>query len=280
MPGSSPPSSAYLSPKRKREAIERGYAHDVSPPGLRLFTDLPTRPAKDAKLTGDGSPRTVVAGHLQSLELQDHGPIPNLDFQSPSDGHEVQKASRQRIDGDGFRGLLNDNDSSILRVDEGIHFTFGGNLHNTITPLDASEMPEIPETPIIRPTSPPIPLPSSSERRAHPKSPPPPRSPSPENSLTWHDSEITGHDPTDPSDDGYGINGVGFRPTPAIAYARAQKRKQQVAEWKNREAREARQRRSERRWKGEEVEGTRVRGTRNGVLQQREETRKVRFIES
>lgn len=63
----------------------------------------------------------------------------------------------------------------------------------------------------------------------------------------WHDSEITGHDPTDPSDDGYGINGIGFRPTPAMAWSRSQRRKQQLAELKNREAREARQQRSERR---------------------------------
>lgn len=63
----------------------------------------------------------------------------------------------------------------------------------------------------------------------------------------WHDSEITGHDPTDPTDDGYGINGIGFRPTPAIAWSRSQRRKQQLNDLKSREAREARQQRSERR---------------------------------
>ncbi|KAL6249521.1 hypothetical protein RBB50_003374 [Rhinocladiella similis] len=63
----------------------------------------------------------------------------------------------------------------------------------------------------------------------------------------WHDSEITGHDPDDPDDDLYGINGVGFRPTPAIAWSRSRRRKQQLEEYKNREAREARQQRSERR---------------------------------
>lgn len=90
-------------------------------------------------------------------------------------------------------------------------------------------------------------------------SPPPPRTtlsplPSPRalspthRSLTWQDSEITGHliDPT-AEDDGEGINGIGFRPTPAMAYARQQKRKQQVSEWKAREAREARGRRIARR---------------------------------
>ncbi|KAM3422474.1 hypothetical protein BST61_g2822 [Cercospora zeina] len=65
--------------------------------------------------------------------------------------------------------------------------------------------------------------------------------------LTWQDSEITGHEMTSPDDDGEGINGIGFRPTPAIAYARSQKRRQQVEGWKAREAREARQKRLERR---------------------------------
>ncbi|USW59383.1 hypothetical protein Slin15195_G127020 [Septoria linicola] len=64
---------------------------------------------------------------------------------------------------------------------------------------------------------------------------------------TWQDSEITGHEITSPDDDGEGINGIGFRPTPAIAYARSQKRRQQVEGWKAREAREARQRRMDRR---------------------------------
>lgn len=84
--------------------------------------------------------------------------------------------------------------------------------------------------------------------RSRKKSPSPPLP-----SLTWQDSEITGHlvDPsTDPDDDGTGINGIGFRPTPAMAYARAQKRRQQVMEWRARETKEARAKRSERRRRG------------------------------
>ncbi|KAH6682479.1 hypothetical protein B0J14DRAFT_573680, partial [Halenospora varia] len=65
--------------------------------------------------------------------------------------------------------------------------------------------------------------------------------------LTWHDDEITGHNPSDPEDDGEGINGIGFKPTAAEAYARAQKRKKQMAEYRSREAQEERARRSERR---------------------------------
>ena len=69
-------------------------------------------------------------------------------------------------------------------------------------------------------------------------------------SLTWQDDEITGQDidKTSPDDaDGLGINGIGFRPTPAMAYARSQRRKQQINEWRAREAKEARQKRMERR---------------------------------
>lgn len=65
--------------------------------------------------------------------------------------------------------------------------------------------------------------------------------------LTWHDDEITIYDPADKDDDGTGINGIGFKPTPAIAYARTMKRRQQLAEYRKREEREARAHRSLRR---------------------------------
>lgn len=126
--------------------------------------------------------------------------------------------------------------------------------------------PEIPETPRLTPTLSPSPLPS------RPKTPPLPSS-----ALWWKDTEITGHDPKDPTDDGYGINGVGFIPTPAIANARAERRKRQVAEWRNREAKEARQKRSDRRRRREVVgEGS---GSINPELVGRE-VRKVRFLEA
>lgn len=67
--------------------------------------------------------------------------------------------------------------------------------------------------------------------------------------MSWQDDEITGHliDDSSLDDDGEGINGIGFKPTPAIAYARQQKRRRQVSDWKAREARAARQKRLERR---------------------------------
>lgn len=91
-------------------------------------------------------------------------------------------------------------------------------------------------------------------------------------SLTWHDDEITVYDPDDSDDDGTGINGIGFKPTPAIAYARTVKRKQQLAEYRKREEREARAKRSQRR-RGSPVPGlVELKGT--------VERRRVRFMES
>jgi hypothetical protein len=97
-------------------------------------------------------------------------------------------------------------------------------------------------------------------------------------SLKWQDPELTGHDidATTPDDDGEGINGIGFKPTAAIAYARSQKRKKQVSEWRAREAREERQRRFERR-RGTASSGG---GTGSGAVEAQAEIglrRMVRF---
>lgn len=68
--------------------------------------------------------------------------------------------------------------------------------------------------------------------------------------LTWHDDEITIYDPDDEDDDGTGVNGVGFKPTPAVAHARAMRRRQQLAEYRRREESDARAQRNQRRKDG------------------------------
>jgi hypothetical protein len=89
--------------------------------------------------------------------------------------------------------------------------------------------------------------------------------------LTWHEDEITIYDPEDEDDDGVGINGIGFKPTAALAQTRAMKRRQQMAEYRKREESEARARRSQRR------------GCGSGVKFKSEEQsppRKVRFTDT
>jgi hypothetical protein len=97
-----------------------------------------------------------------------------------------------------------------------------------------------------------------------------PSGPAEESSIIWwSDAEITGHLGLDPDDDGYGINGIGFKPTPAIAAARSVKRRRQMDDWRSRELREERRRRAEgRRRAGSADPG----GTRAGVAK-----RNVRF---
>lgn len=92
--------------------------------------------------------------------------------------------------------------------------------------------------------------------------------------LHWDDSEITGHDPSDPEDDGEGINGVGFRPTAAIARDRAEKRRKQIEGWKSREDKEARAARAKR----SEARRRKMMGEERKV-EQEEEARRVRFAE-
>lgn len=88
--------------------------------------------------------------------------------------------------------------------------------------------------------------------------------------LTWREDEITIYDPEDEDDDGIGINGVGFKPTPALAHARVMKRRQQLAEYRKREESEARTKRSQRR-----------RGARPSTPspEQSQARRKVRFTD-
>ena len=125
---------------------------------------------------------------------------------------------------------------------------------------------EIPETP------PPHPIASPTLPAYH--NPPSPVT----SALWWEEAEITGHDPTDPTDDGYGINGIGFIPTPAMERARIELRKRQIAAWKVREAKEARQARSDKRRRDDGLKGqAHLLGGSNDESKQ---AKKVRFVEA
>ncbi|KAL2266715.1 hypothetical protein VTJ83DRAFT_6067 [Remersonia thermophila] len=96
--------------------------------------------------------------------------------------------------------------------------------------------------------------------------------------LTWRQDEITIYDPDDSDDDGTGINGIGFKPTPAIAYARALRRRQQLVEYRRREEREARAKRTLLRRRGESPAST---GSVDAVVKAKakNDRRRVRFLE-
>jgi len=72
----------------------------------------------------------------------------------------------------------------------------------------------------------------------------PPQAPGPSH---CRDSDITGHTLDGLDDDGYGINGIGFKPTKAMEAERKMQRRRQISECKAREAAEARKRRAQKR---------------------------------
>lgn len=128
------------------------------------------------------------------------------------------------------------------------------------------------ESPCLKPGDPIQPT-----QPTHPQLSPRPLTPWPISpKLWWQPAEITGLDDNDPADDGYGINGIGFIPTPAVANARVKHRKKQLAEWKSREAKEARQKRVEVR-RGKDIQPHSLEASNTATLD--EEARKVRFLE-
>ena len=263
-----------MSPKRKRSKQDVSL-HDAPSPSRLRTTDLAYRQVHEDELAI--SPPTIVEGRFRNLDLEEGDKVPRRDF---GRGTATDRRATQ-----GFP-IPAGFDPQITLPNRTLNAPITPPSSSNGPPLPLSDLDkqgqsdnpslEIPETPRLRPVSSPTPPPSVSKPCplfANSKSPPPfaPLSPT----LWWTDTEITGYNPTDPTDDGYGINGVGFLPTPAIANARAERRKRQVAEWKNREAREARQKRSDRRRRREGEAAAMEVEQRREV----EEGRKVRFLE-
>ena len=252
----------HPSPKRKRDP----------PPLAPLLTTalapvpLPPR-GSPPPVSGADSPRNAVAAQLQNMTLVPDGAIPMSPL-SPTDdvAHKKPKLDEARVDSviclDQHRGP---SQAAPLVWRHGDKLDPSREIPETPQAAQPRTWPDIAALaqPIVFKSSldstglqqtistsykPRTQSRSSSEPRLRNKSPSPPLS-----TLTWKDSEITGHlagPSTDPDDDGTGLNGIGFKPTPAIAYARAQRRRQQLNEWKARETREARAKRSERRRRG------------------------------
>ncbi|KAL8785712.1 MAG: hypothetical protein Q9213_003179 [Squamulea squamosa] len=260
---STTPESMFSSPKRKREADDPTDLNPTPSPTRLRTSSFPTSShTPDDDVNGDRSPRSTVAGHFQNLNLTGYGFDFTQTMEKPSSARII--ADSQDTDLSSSQGSIQTLGSQPTPPDTPITSvpTFGSITTPTSLPL------EIPETPRLKPTTMPSPAPSPLPRCKSP----------PAINLWWADAEITGHDPKDPTDDGYGINGVGFIPTPAMASARAERRKKQVAEWKNREAREARQRRSEARRRRDFEMTNKGLTASEGSLGGRQQ-RRVRFLE-
>ncbi|MCJ1286205.1 hypothetical protein MMC26_005550 [Xylographa opegraphella] len=292
-------SQSFASPKRKRDPAT-DHTASLSPCPIRLRTDISLQPA-DNYTSGNESPRTTVAGQMQALRLghEQAPPLPSIPMpeelsSSVNTSFIVYQPQAPSCLNASFEfvapqaEIANSVNSSFGSTTSSTQVLFN---HGTATP------PNMPSTPHLKPISP---LPArtiSPLPRGRQKSPPPPaRTSSPSAHLadatrlstaSLPARPISSPSPSPPSTielENLGLNGIGYRPTPAIAYARAQRRKQQVAEWKVREAKEARQRRSELRKKrdqnisdsGRMVTG--LTGDREGGLEEMK-VRRVRFVE-
>lgn len=260
MQGSKLPDTLHRSPKRKRSDP---LVNTRRSPSRLKISNILVQPSIENSPVGEGNPQAaLVAQHLENLELEEQTLVPISDVQN-----EVKKSVTPHHECNinlNTNNQISSFDSDRSNAPTTIHeSSTGAMFKETATPDPPSE---VPETPLLKPTASPLPL------RSRSQSPPLPLS-----ALWWKETEITGHDPKDPSDDGYGINGVGFLPTPAIANARAERRKRQILDWRNREAKEARQKRSDRRRRRDMAnEGL---GSLGSGLTGRE-VRKVRFVET
>lgn len=266
------PSSPPLgpSPKRTRDEIVKAEVN------VNLSSSV------DCKYDGNGSPRTKIVDRFQDLDLEAPA-IERLET-GESVGSPRKRLRRHPKVLDG--GLPHD--SAVPTVAEAeqtgplgeIGETPNCHDHRDPKELTSSSRSPSPTASPLSPTAPATGRPADeTDDRLHPRAPsssptspkalvhpphhsssvsrtpapsPPKGSPPPRTSPHhWHDTEITGHTIDSGSDDdGEGINGIGFKPTPAIAWDRQQRRARQVREWRVREEREERDRRRERRQVG------------------------------
>jgi hypothetical protein len=258
--------SSYKSSKRKREPseseLDSSSASPTSTVSIASFQEARLRGGAELRRY---SPRAYVAGRLNELTIQDRNMNCEGDGRtdhpkrwssidiSLDESESTQAPTDLTFNHTAPSGPTSNLPDTQVNTTESKERTTEAQSVESNHETSQEEQIEIETPPSTNLTEPSTPSPvskkitpkSSPKRRNLNRSPPPGEGS--ENPFTWQDSEITGYDPADPSDDGYGINGIGFKPTAAVAWARSQKRQKQLAEWKAREAREARERRRERR---------------------------------
>ncbi|KAK2878136.1 hypothetical protein FQN49_001111 [Arthroderma sp. PD_2] len=233
----------HKSLKRKRAESELSEEPSPPPPSRTQpnSANLPDNRDQDDVKTSGACTQGAVASRLQELDIQ-----------SPATPQELQAVCQ----------VGNEDQSRRLEDSQELH-TSDGHTESSVTSTEAPEDRTTEKADIDTAPSPSINKTCLDIAETSNMGSPSPHQEAvttdlEEESLTWDDSEITGHYATDPNDDGYGLNGIGFKPSAEVAWARSQQRKDQVAEWERREASEAREARSRRRQRND--------GTGPGVI--------------
>ncbi|KAJ5439459.1 uncharacterized protein N7458_010457 [Penicillium daleae] len=262
----------YFSPKRKREPSESDYySPSASPTSTVSVASLQEALIREETEPGRYSPRAAVAGRFKDLAIRGER-LPerggsNRDLQQP---YTLQPEQATCIAKSHDRGSMGMAEPLQAHAHELGSHRIGSDSATATHHISDNALVTPASTPSKKRSDPSSQqksdLASPSKGRKQRSSPPPSDVPL-DDPFTWHDHEITGHNPTDPTDDGYGINGVGFKPTAAIAWARSQKRQRQVAEWKSREAREAREKRRAKRNDSSDMD--KLHSIQEGAIQKR-----------
>jgi hypothetical protein len=218
-----------------------------------------------------GSPRTKVASHFEDLQITPLPTKPSLNGEEKEVEQIAGKRAKRRLEDRvkeipetpqvDFTAKLDAARTSPFAETPQSQFNFTGSESIMNSSDGAASPPSTSSSPTSSPTT------------------------EPSEKLHWQPAEITGHLLLDdPDDDGEGINGIGFKPTAAMARARADKRRRQLAEWKtreDREAREARMRRIEARRLEQQIRNGDGVGGVSGIIEKdrEEQRRKVRFAD-
>lgn len=253
---------AIPSPKRKRDEKPHSPQPRVTSRKLDKLPEKLMPSSGEDTDTEIQTPRSKVAHSLADLDIEGTGGVSRLDLLGTSrlDNGETRKqvksaqtrlreipetpqASSSTALGS-TRALYSDVEGPLDNQHNNVIFSAA---HTTYTSTTLSAT--LPSRPSHKqPPSPPSPDSPSWQFSPAPSPPLSPESSLSQEppSLHWEESEITGHNPSDPEDDGEGINGVGFKPTAAIARARTERRRKQLADYKSREDKEARDARAKR----------------------------------
>ncbi|KAG6060930.1 hypothetical protein E4U32_003190 [Claviceps aff. humidiphila group G2b] len=221
---------------------------------------------------GEVSPRSKMAYRFRGLALGSGDGAPHDKGNDDDDDDNTMGTKQKRLRMDSGVGQINDQDprnhiseipNSRRHMGSKTHAVVAGSPSSTpLSPNETKTTGIIKSSPRKKATTPPLKFNSASTWPEEKKSRPSSTTDRPKKderdvvdpiraALTWHEDEITMYDPNDADDDGTGVNGIGFKPTPALERSRIMRRREQMAAYRKREECEARAKRTQRR-RGEE----------------------------
>ncbi|KAG5963792.1 hypothetical protein E4U58_003427 [Claviceps cyperi] len=259
-----------MTPCSPLETLKRKRFRNLDIPRAVQFSFHLTHP--DTFEDGEVSPRSKMAHRFRGLTLGSGDGAPHDEGHAHDDDDNTMGTTQKRLRIVSGVGQVNDQDP-IIHISEisdprrhmgsKTHAAVAGSLSST--PLSSNEAKTtgiIQSSPRKKAATPPLKLNSASTWSEEKNSRPSFTTDKPKKgerdvvdpiraALTWHEDEITIYDPNDADDDGTGVNGIGFKPTPALELSRIMRRREQMAAYRKREECEARAKRTQRR-RGEE----------------------------